>query len=60
MDNEKTAYETLAQVHKDISSKFMRSIKDLVDVRNSNREISEELQEKENALIQLENEKVRF
>ncbi|XP_076265085.1 uncharacterized protein LOC143199161 [Rhynchophorus ferrugineus] len=57
MDNEKTAYETLAQVHKDVSNKFMRSIKDLMDVKNKNREISEELKEKCDALKKIEDEK---
>ncbi|XP_030767919.1 myosin-11-like isoform X3 [Sitophilus oryzae] len=60
MDNEKSAYETLAQIHKDISGKFMKSIKELVDIKNSKQELADELKNMYNSVKQLEQEKAEL
>lgn len=56
--NEKTAYETLSQIHKDISGKFMRSIKDLVEAKNSKCEMQDKMNKSQIYVDKLENEQV--
>lgn len=46
LSNEKTAYETLSQIHKEVSSKFLKSIKELMEEKNAKQKLMEELSEK--------------
>ncbi|KAL1502349.1 hypothetical protein ABEB36_007503 [Hypothenemus hampei] len=41
--NEKIAYDTLAEIQKDVSGKFMKSIKDLVDEKNAKQEMMDKV-----------------
>ncbi|KAJ8954755.1 hypothetical protein NQ314_007025 [Rhamnusium bicolor] len=45
LDNERSAYATLSQIHKEVSAKFLRSIKDVVDEKNARKEIEVRLKE---------------
>ncbi|XP_048520430.1 golgin subfamily A member 4-like isoform X2 [Dendroctonus ponderosae] len=58
--NEKTAYETLSQIHKDISGKFMRSIKDLVEAKNSKCDMQDKMHKNQKYLDNVENDQKQF
>lgn len=47
LSNEKAAYETLSQIHKEVSSKFLKSIKELVEEKNAKQRLMEQLSQLE-------------
>ncbi|CAG9767474.1 unnamed protein product [Ceutorhynchus assimilis] len=58
--NEKSAYDILSQVHKDVSGKFMRSINDLVGSKHMNQDVIEKLKEEQVDIEDIKNDKKQF
>lgn len=58
LHNEKTAYETLSAIHKEVSAKFMRSIKELVDEKNARQDAVDKVREHKNIIEKFEKENV--
>ncbi|KAJ8948366.1 hypothetical protein NQ318_019351 [Aromia moschata] len=57
LNNERSAYATLSEIHKDISAKYLKSIKDAVDERNARQEMEGKLRGAIRASEQLQSEK---
>lgn len=57
LENERCSYTTLAQIHKEISAKFIKSIKDIVDEKNAKQEAIKKLKIYEENLQTLSSEK---
>lgn len=58
LGNEKAAYETLSQIHKEVSSKFLKSIKELVEEKNAKQRLMEQLSEVKSQLEHSEQNRV--
>ncbi|KAG5898339.1 hypothetical protein JTB14_034322 [Gonioctena quinquepunctata] len=57
LENERSAYAALSQIHKDISAKFINSIKDVVDEKNARQEAAAKLKDAQENLDILNTEK---
>ncbi|VEN47913.1 unnamed protein product [Callosobruchus maculatus] len=57
LENEKSAYSALSQVHKEVSAKLIKSIKDVVDERNAKQEAETNLKAVQTELDRLKSEK---
>ncbi|CAH1179356.1 unnamed protein product [Phaedon cochleariae] len=57
LENERSAYSALSQIHKEVSAKFIKSIKDVVDEKNACQEATLKLKEVRENLENLKSEK---
>ncbi|XP_023024665.2 uncharacterized protein isoform X2 [Leptinotarsa decemlineata] len=57
LENERSAYSALSQIHKDVSAKFIKSIKDVVDEKSARQEAEAKLEEAQQNLEILKTEK---
>lgn len=58
LENERSSYTALSQIHKEISAKFMKSIKDIVDEKNTRHEAERKVKEADDYHEKLQIEKV--
>lgn len=58
LHNERSAYASLSQIHKEISAKFIKGIKDLVDEKNGKQEAISKLKEINECVSSLQADKV--
>lgn len=58
LENERSSYTALSQIHKEISAKFMKSIKDIVDEKNARHEAERKVKEADDYHEKLQIEKV--